>query len=169
MFSNFSLLRHLVRKHDHQGFTLIELLVVVIILGVLAAIAIPNLLGQIGKAREAELKNAIGTINRAQQAYHWEFSSFANTEFQLSTNIGQGSILDLVTILPSGTPQQSTTVITTNTQAVDDSTRALSGGTFYQTGGYESIVCITDSAQTTGIAPIVASGLSCAAGTTQLR
>ncbi|MGL4884096.1 MAG: type IV pilin protein, partial [Waterburya sp.] len=38
----------------NQGFTLIELLVVTIMVGVLAAISLPNLLAQIGKARETE-------------------------------------------------------------------------------------------------------------------
>ena len=65
------------KKNGDEGFTLIELLVVVIIIGVLAAVALPSLLGQVGKARETELKNAAGTVNRAQQAYHFEKQVFA--------------------------------------------------------------------------------------------
>jgi type IV pilus assembly protein PilA len=64
------------RNKGEQGFTLIELLVVVIIIGVLAAVALPNLLGQIGKARETDGKNGAGTINRAQQAFHFEKQRF---------------------------------------------------------------------------------------------
>ena len=66
------LISHLNKKNQNKGFTLIELLVVVIIIGVLAAIALPNLLNQVAKGRQAEAKNNLGAINRAQQAYRLE-------------------------------------------------------------------------------------------------
>ena len=72
-------LQHLNKKkanNGEKGFTLIELLVVVIIIGVLAAVALPNLLGQVAKGRQAEAKNNLGAINRAQQAERLETGSF---------------------------------------------------------------------------------------------
>jgi type IV pilus assembly protein PilA len=72
----FKLIQALNKKNGNKGFTLIELLVVVIIIGVLAAIALPNLLNQVAKGRQAEARNNLGTINRAQQAYRLEAAEF---------------------------------------------------------------------------------------------
>jgi prepilin-type N-terminal cleavage/methylation domain-containing protein len=73
----YKLIQALNKKNGNKGFTLIELLVVVIIIGVLAAIALPNLLGQVAKGRQAEARNNLGTVNRAQQAYRLENATFA--------------------------------------------------------------------------------------------
>ncbi|MFN9732460.1 MAG: type IV pilin protein, partial [Microcystis sp.] len=72
----FKLIQALNKKNGNKGFTLIELLVVVIIIGVLAAIALPNLLGQVAKGRQAEARTNLGTVNRAQQAFRLEEATF---------------------------------------------------------------------------------------------
>ena len=52
-----------------QGFTLIKLLIVIIIIGILAAIAIPMFLSQRDKAKEASVKEAVHTLQIGIQSY----------------------------------------------------------------------------------------------------
>jgi type IV pilus assembly protein PilA len=58
----------------NEGFTLIELLVVILIIGILAAIAIPAFLSQTSKANDSAAKTQIGTLQTTMQAYAIEHS-----------------------------------------------------------------------------------------------
>ncbi|WP_414754765.1 type IV pilin-like G/H family protein [Anabaena sp. CCY 9910] len=75
------------KNREEEGFTLIELLVVVIIIGVLAAIALPSLLGQVNKAKQSEARNYVGTANRSQQAFFLEYQRFATDLSELQVGI----------------------------------------------------------------------------------
>ena len=57
-----------------QGFTLIELMVVIVIMGILAAVAVPKLFGMIAKSKASEVGPAAGTYVKLQQAYFSESS-----------------------------------------------------------------------------------------------
>ena len=55
------------RSSEEGGFTLIELLVVILIIGILAAIAIPSFIGQKSKANDASAKTQARTLQTAME------------------------------------------------------------------------------------------------------
>ena len=63
-----------------KGFTLIELMIVVAIIGILAAIAIPNFMNYQCKAKQSEAKSSLGSIRVAQEAYFAEHDSYSTTQ-----------------------------------------------------------------------------------------
>ena len=74
------LINHMLnKKNGEKGFTLIELLVVIIIIGILAAIALPSFLNQTSKAKQSEAKTYVSTMNKTQQAFYNEKGTFATS------------------------------------------------------------------------------------------
>jgi type IV pilus assembly protein PilA len=65
------------RPRGEDGFTLIELLVVIMIIGVLAAIALPSFFNQRDKATDAQAKTNLVTAEKAIEAYFTEERSYA--------------------------------------------------------------------------------------------
>ena len=64
--------------NNKKGFTLIELLVVVLIIGILAAMAMPAYFKAVERARMAEADTLIGTVVNAQQRYKMKTGKFAS-------------------------------------------------------------------------------------------
>jgi type IV pilus assembly protein PilA len=81
------------RVKGQKGFTLIELMIVVAIIGILAAIAIPNFLTYQAKAKQTEAKVGLGAIFTSATAF------FAENSFYQPTNGAVG-----LSYAPAGTP-----------------------------------------------------------------
>jgi len=63
---------------NKKGFTLVELMVVIVIIGVLAAVAIPRMMAAADRARAAEGPQTLGSISRMQHAYRVGETEFLN-------------------------------------------------------------------------------------------
>src|SRR5215469_262980 len=99
-----------------KGFTLIELLIVVVIIGILAAIAIPKFANTKEKAYIASMKSDLRNLITAQEAY---FSDNNSTYAQSTTNLGtnykpsSGVTVTLSSVTNTGWAAKATSVSTT--------------------------------------------------------
>ena len=67
------------RAQDEKGFTLIELLVVILIIGILAAIALPAFLGQRARAQDTEGKTSVRQAQTAMETWYTDNQNYIAT------------------------------------------------------------------------------------------
>src|SRR4051794_41351866 len=74
------------RAQDEKGFTLIELLVVILIIGILAAIALPAFLNQREEAQDANTKSDVRTAQTAMETFYTHHQSYLNADHTTGAN-----------------------------------------------------------------------------------
>ena len=82
------MLEKLRKERGDEGFTLIELLVVIIIIGILAAIAIPVFLNQRQKGWEAAVKSDLRNAATAQETFLTESNAYSSQSPIVATSVG---------------------------------------------------------------------------------
>jgi type IV pilus assembly protein PilA len=105
------------RAQDEQGFTLIELLVVILIIGILAAIALPTFLGQREKAQDGSAKSDARNLVSHMESCFTDSQTYAGCQTSLtSTNTGLSLGTGNGQVQVVGTPTATDYVVTAKSQ-----------------------------------------------------
>jgi type IV pilus assembly protein PilA len=107
------------RAQDEKGFTLIELLVVILIIGILAAIALPAFLNQRGKAQDTAAKSQVRTMQTAEETYYTDEQKYTDlTGLQaIEPSLNDlSSVKGTPTAVPSGGPPTDAYVLTSTSK-----------------------------------------------------
>ncbi|MDH5614138.1 MAG: type II secretion system major pseudopilin GspG, partial [Gammaproteobacteria bacterium] len=83
------------KKSNHKGFTLIEVMIVVIIIGILATLVVPKLIGRQDQALVTKARHDISTLENALKLYRLDNYNYPSTD--------QG--LEALVTKPAGTPE----------------------------------------------------------------
>jgi type IV pilus assembly protein PilA len=130
--------------NQESGFTLVELLVVMLILGLLAAIAIPSFFNQRDKARDADAKAGVRSAQTAMETYATDNNgSYAGATPALLQGI-EPTLNDVTLTVPAVAAGSYTVRVTSSTGNTFDVVRAAGGTTTQPCATAGSAGCPSD-------------------------
>ena len=84
------------KKNNERGFTLIELMVVIVILGILAGLIVPRIMGRPDEARQAKARIQLESLETALKLYKLDNGNYPNTEQGLQALVAPPAVGTLV-------------------------------------------------------------------------
>ena len=88
---------------QRRAFTLVELAVVVVIIGVLAAFAVPRFLASVERSKAAEAFNYLSAIQAAQERYHARQGTYADDVTKLDIKMSPSKYFTTGAVAPGST------------------------------------------------------------------
>lgn len=141
------------KKNSQKGFTLIELMIVVVIIGILAALAIPRFMRATTKSKQSEAKQILKQIYTMEQAYRQEKNVYWVTGNQAGSATGNAFAQIGVEVGPTARYSYLLTSADVNTSFLCTATANAANGldddntpdiwTIDQAG---NLVCVSDDA-----------------------
>ncbi len=114
------------RVSGKKGFTLIELLIVVVIIGILAAIAIPKFANTKEKAYVASMKSDLRNLATAEESYFADYQTYSNDKVAMKYNESSGVSVNIPAATGTGWSAVASHNATTRTCWVGFGTAAQS-------------------------------------------
>lgn len=139
-----------------NGFTLIELVVVMVILGIMAAVALPKFVNMTGQARLAKMNGAVASVQSSITLIHAKWLAAGSpTASAAGTTISyEGGSLDVFTDMVNGYPKTTAFQATKNIAGLDSNFVTTTAGTIADKDKSGCSFTIADSTGT-GIPPVV--------------
>lgn len=88
--------------NQRRGFTLIELLIVVVIIGILAAMAIPKFNATKGKAHFAGMRSDLRNLTTAEEAFFYDHNKYTTSLDSMYVTPSHGDVVTVLEATPTG-------------------------------------------------------------------